>query len=112
MDKASHERPTADYDERMDHQGQAAMDAAIAHPLVRFFFGIICVFGLIVLVEMIPEKLLGQDPVWRKLVYAIGLPLICGPMLFDLGSVAIFGRSRTPWYRAIMRRWRTRRRPG
>ena len=82
------------------------MDAALAHPVVRLSFGALFFMAIFAFVMTYEAQLFGQEPLWQKIVAAICMPLILGPMLTELGSVTLFGRSLTPWYRVLIRRWR------
>ena len=97
---------TPEFNEQQDKQGQAAMDAVLAHPAARLFFGALFLMMLFAFFVIYETQLFGQEPLWQKIVAAICMPLIFGPMLTELGSVTLFGRSLTPWYRVLIRRWR------
>jgi hypothetical protein len=67
-------------------------------PVVRVFFGLMAAIFSATIVAALTK---------RDSLTAAAL-LLCGiPMVIDFASVLLFGRSRTPWLRAIMRIWRT-----
>jgi hypothetical protein len=84
--------------EHVDRQGQQAMDQAVAMPVVRLFFGLMAAIFSVTIVVALTK---------RDSLTAVAL-VLCGiPIVIDFASVSLFGRSRTPWFRAIMRTWRT-----
>ena len=97
------------YEEYTEKQGQQAMDQALAMPLVRVFFGAlsICV-GLLCffLIADLPGLIVQRQ--WRSVLENVGFTVLWLPLLLDMGSVCLFGRSRTPWYRAIMRSYKAK----
>jgi hypothetical protein len=92
-------------DEEVERQGQAAMDQALAMPLVRVFFGLLVVCFVLCFLLILASEIANRK--WWTLFFDVMLLLVIGgPIMTELGSVCIFGRSRTPWFRAMMRRWK------
>jgi hypothetical protein len=95
-----------EYQEYIDKQGQQAMDQALAMPLVRTICGLFSVvFGLFFL-SLIVEPIIERD--WRSLFSNAAFAAFAVVFLIDLGFICALGRSRTPWFRAIMRRYRAK----
>jgi hypothetical protein len=94
---------TPQYQEYVERQGQAALDAALAHPITRIFFGLLLLCFAIALAALIMESV-ERYPVWMAAVTVFGMSVAILPIIIETGSVAIFGKSRTSWLRALMRR--------
>ena len=96
-----------EYQEHVEMQGQDAMDRAMAMPLVRVFFGLLFACVAIGFISMLVDHI--SERRWWTLCFEIPLDLLMGvPILIEMGSVCVFGKSRTAWFRALMRRWRTK----
>ena len=92
-------------DDEQDRQGQAAMDEALALPVTRLFFGALTLLMLFSFVVIYHGHLLASHPRWQKAMFGVATPLLCAPIILEMGSVALYGKSRTPWFRKLMHRW-------
>ena len=94
---------TPGYQEHFERTGQAAMDATLAHPISRFVFGFFAI-GLVWLwVEIVREAIMEYSLVWAVL-WIVGWTIVVGPIIREVGSVALFGKPRSRWFAAMVRR--------
>ena len=98
------------YEEYIENQGQQAMDRALAMPLVRVFFGLMCLcFAVCIFAGIGSLGARIAERQWWDILADIGLVFGSVLMLLESGSICLFGRSRTPWYRAIVRAYKATR---
>lgn len=95
---------TREYQEHFESQGQAAMDATLANPITRIAFGLLALCFTVFLPLFVVDAF-QRYPMWLAPVVVLGLSGAILPFILEIGSVAILGRSRTAWFRALMRRF-------
>jgi hypothetical protein len=94
---------TPEYQEHYEQSGQDAMDATLAHPISRFVFGFFAI-GLVCLWWVIVRDAITEySLVWAAL-WIVGWTILLAPIIREVGSIAIFGRSRSLWFVGIARR--------
>ena len=97
---------TPEYQDYIDQQGQAAMDAALAHPCIRAFAGVFFALGLMFCLVLMTHwvstfthlaqgRLESRSLDWR-------VSLVLTYVTIELGAVTLFGRSRLPLYRLLV----------
>ena len=88
---------TPEYQEHFERTGQAAMDATLAHPISRVVSGSFTL-GLVWLwAEIVREAVTEYSVVWAVL-WIVGWTIMIVPIVREVASVAIFGRSRSRWF--------------
>ena len=94
---------TPEYQEHFERTGQAAMDTTLAHPISRFVFGFLAVGFICLWVEIVREAISEYSLVWAVL-WIVGWTIIIAPVVREWAAVTIFGKSRSRWFVAMVKR--------
>ncbi|MEZ6070848.1 MAG: hypothetical protein R3C10_11395 [Pirellulales bacterium] len=95
-----------EYAARTDRQALSAMDAAIAHPVGRIIAGFLFVCFMVALAGTVADLFTGDAPFWSRWIRAFVFFYAGVIWLVETGSIVLTGKSRFPWYRDVLTRWR------
>lgn len=92
-----------EYEEQMLAQGQAAMDRALAMPVVRLFFGLFFALMAVQIADSVLTSYFegGSLAVIRDADVLLGADI---GMMIGAGAIAFTGRARRKWFYDIFRR--------